>query len=300
MRDEKKTEFKVGLTVFVGILTVLWILGWAKNATFFTQSTVLNIRFDSVAGLNVGDGVFINGVKKGIVENIQVSGFSILVKVSFQEKVDLRKDSKFSVMMLDLMGGKKVEVSPGLSEELLDFSETQTGKFAGDISTTMAALGSVQDELVSIVKDVKVSLNTINEFLTDTEVKDDVKTTIKSIKVLINNVNQLVNENKKNFNTLLSNSNDLVVKTGSFIDSNEPKLKSTLNNLNKLLFSADSLVSNFNYLAEETKAKKNNIGKILYDDETYDKLKVTIDKLNEMINLLNEQLKGDGLNVDVF
>ncbi len=300
MRDEKKTEFKVGLTVFIGILTVLWILGWAKNTSFFSDSTVLNIRFDSVAGLNVGDGVFINGVKKGIVENIQVSGTSILVNVSFQEKVDLRKDAAFSVMMLDLMGGKKIEINPGYSDESLNLSETQTGKFAGDISTTMAALGSVQDELVSIVKDVKVSLNSINEFLTDNEIKDDVKTTIKSIKVLISNVNQLVSENKEKFNTLLLNSNDLVVKTGKFIDSNEPELKATLNNLNKLMYSADSLVTNFNSLAEETKAKKNNIGKILYDDETYSKLRVTIDKLNEMINILNEQLKGDGLNVDVF
>lgn len=300
MRDEKKTEFKVGLTVFIGILTVLWILGWAKNTSFFSHSTVLNIRFDSVAGLNVGDGVYINGVKKGIVENIQVSGSSILVKISFQEAVDLRKNANFSVMMLDLMGGKKIEINPGNSEELLNFSETQVGKFAGDISTTMAVLGSVQDELVTIIKDVKVSLNSINEFLTDSEIKDDVKTTIKSMKVLINNVNQLVGENKENFNKLLTNSNELVLKTGKFIDSNEPELKATLNNLNKLMYSADSLVSKFNSLADETKAKKNNIGKILYDDETYAKLKVTIDKLNEMIQMLNEQLKGDGLNVDVF
>ena len=196
MRDDKKTELKVGVTVFLALIVLLWILGWAKNASYFTETKVLTIRFDSVAGLSIGDGVYINGLKKGMVEAINLDKNNILVDVSFTEKLDLRKDASFSVMMLDLMGGKKVEVNPGVSNEPINFKEVQTGKFAGDISTTMAVLGSVQDELVSIIKDVKVSLNSINSYLTDEDMKGDIKSTIKSMHDLISKVNVLVDENK--------------------------------------------------------------------------------------------------------
>ena len=300
MRDDKKTELKVGITVFLALVVLLWILGWAKNTTFFPETNVLKIRFDSVAGLSVGDGVYINGLKKGIVEAIKLDNDKILVDVSFTEDLKIKKDASFSVMMLDLMGGKKIEINPGVSNDLMDFKEVQTGKFAGDISSTMAVLGSVQDELVTIIKDVKISLNSINAYLTDADMKDDIKSTIKSIHLLISKVTLLVDNNKTDLHLLLTNSNNLVTKANSFIDNNEPQIKSTLTNLNTLLKSSDSLVAKFDKLAVETKEKKNNIGKFIYDETMYNKLVETIAKLNDMINILNEQLKGDGLNVDLF
>ena len=37
MKNERKTEIRVGLTVLVGILVFIWILGWAKNFLYKFQ-----------------------------------------------------------------------------------------------------------------------------------------------------------------------------------------------------------------------------------------------------------------------
>lgn len=300
MRNEKKTELKVGITVFLGILITLWIIGWAKNSFLYTDNKILNVRFDSVSGLNVGDGVYINGVKKGLVTKINLERNTILVKISFDANTEITKDAVFNVMMLDLMGGKKIEITNGTSPELIDFNQIQNGRFAGDISTTMAALGSVQNELVSIIKEVKVSIDNINQIVTDKELKNDLKTTLVGTKKLINNLNVLIAKNEKEINLLLNNSNNLINNANSFLDKNSEEISISIKKINELLVSADSLINNINNLSIETSKQKNNLGKLLYDESSYTKLIDTITKLNELIDEVNKQLKGKGLNVDVF
>jgi len=65
-----------------------------------------------------------------------------------------------------------------------------------------------------------------------------------------------------------------------------------------LLEKTNSLVTKANDFADEIKNKKNNIGKLLYDEELYTSLTKSIAQLNELTNLILEQLKGDGFKVD--
>ncbi|HPN37117.1 MAG TPA: MlaD family protein [Melioribacteraceae bacterium] len=300
MRNDKKTELKVGLTVFFGIILTLWIIGWAKNSFLYSEKKPLLVRFDSVAGLNVGDGVYINGLKKGLVTNINLDKNSIIVNLTFDTQIELTKDAKFSIMMLDLMGGKKIEISNGVSSERMNFDEIQNGKFAGDVSTAMAALGSVQDELVSIIKDVKVSLDNINEVLSDEELKTNIKSTIIDTKQLLQKINLLITDNREKIGNLLEKGNTLLTNSNNFIYKNENEIKQSIESLNKLLKNSDSLIVSLNKITNETIDKKNNIGKLMYDDNTYNKLFDTLEKINILIDELNNQLKGKGLNVDLF
>ena len=65
MKEQKKTEIKVGITVLVGLFVLLWVLGWAKNFSFDSNEKRVSVEFETVAGLNVGDQVSIKGIKKG-------------------------------------------------------------------------------------------------------------------------------------------------------------------------------------------------------------------------------------------
>jgi hypothetical protein len=46
MKDDRKTEIKVGLTVLVGILIFIWIFGWAKNFSLKSNEHVVKVKFD--------------------------------------------------------------------------------------------------------------------------------------------------------------------------------------------------------------------------------------------------------------
>ena len=104
MKNQKKAELKVGITVIVAVIILLWIIGWAKNINLNSAEKMLTISFQNVAGLVVGDFVSVQGIKEGYVKALRNENNFVLVDVSLSENVKLKKDAQFSIMMVDLMG----------------------------------------------------------------------------------------------------------------------------------------------------------------------------------------------------
>lgn len=295
---ERKTNIKVGITVFFGLILALYILGWAKNWSLYQDKKELTVKFDNVAGLEIGNFVTVKGVKKGIVDNIYTTGNEVYVKMILDEDVNLKEDAQFFIMMYDLMGEKKVEITPGMGNTEINYSLTHLGKFTGDISTTMSMLTSIQDDLVGLLKSVSTTLEGMNELLGDEELKSDLKESVASVKELTKNSNQLIIENRKTLNSLLVKGDSLLSTTNNFIADNKTsfedllaELKLTLNTSNKLLSEVDGLIV-------QTKNKENNLGKILYDETLINELKSTLSQTQKLLKIFVEQLEGEGLNVD--
>ena len=260
MKNNKKTEIKVGVTAFAAILLIVIIYGWAKNFSINSESKKLNVEFSTVAGLELGNLVSVNGVRKGLVDNITSSKNSALVTIKFTEEVELKEDAKFSIMMLDLMGGKKIEINSGNANAPINFSETQIGNFSGDISTAMATLSSVETDLVEVIKELKLSLENMNYIFNSEGFLDDVKTSASNLNTLTENMNNLLVANKKSIEEILSNTKELTSKSNRLIDKNEKQIFSILNNLDSTIISSNYLINNLNKLSEEVVNSENNIG----------------------------------------
>ncbi len=295
---ESKTNIKVGITVFFGIILSLYILGWAKNWSIYHDKKELTITFDNVAGLEIGNYVTIKGVKKGVVEDIFTTGNEVHVKIILDEDVELKSDAQFFIMMYDLMGEKKVEIEPGINQNIIDYSLVQKGKFTGDISTTMSMLTSIQDDLIGLLKSVSVTLDGMNELLGDKELKSDLKESVFAIKELSKNSNQLIIENRKTVKSLLSKGDSLLSKTNNFIDENKSSFESLVKELQTTLETSNKLLTEVDGLVVQTKNKENNLGKILYDENIVNDLKTTLSETQKLLKLFILQLEGEGLNVD--
>ncbi|OGV91759.1 MAG: ABC transporter substrate-binding protein, partial [Melioribacter sp. RIFOXYB12_FULL_38_5] len=209
MKDQRKTEIKVGITVVLGILIFVWVFGWAKNLTVGSERKEISVKFSSVAGLEIGDPVTINGVRKGYVDDILIKGNEVVTVLNLEKEVNLKTDATFSVMMLDLMGGKKIEVNPGSASEEIDYIKMQNGEFLGDIASAMAMLGTVQNDLVDVIKEVKVTLSSVNKTLTDQQFNNDLKTSVSNLVELTENLNSLIKANSGEINKLLKSGNEL-------------------------------------------------------------------------------------------
>ena len=298
MKDQRKTEIKVGATVIIGLIIFFWILGWAKNFILISKEKAIQIRFENVAGLEIGDFVAVNGVRKGNVRNIEAQKNDVLVTVSVNGDTDLKRDAVFSVAMIDMMGGKQVEIKPGSSPEPLDYNKIQTGTFNSDIPAVMSFLGSMQDDLISTLKQVKVSLNSLNNYLTDQKLNENIKSSVANISELTGKLNVMIDENRQSIKKLSANSVDITNDAKDFYEKNQNSISASIKEAESVLKKTDSLVTSLNSFTDEIKSKNNTVGKILYDDKLYNDLSQSIKQVNELTKLLLQQLNDKGFKVD--
>ncbi|MDF1611448.1 MlaD family protein [Stygiobacter electus] len=298
MKDQRKTEIKVGITVFLALIIFVWVFGWAKNLSISSNKIEIKVQFSSVAGLEVGDPVTINGVRKGYVKDISINQDKVLTLLQLDENVTLKNDSKFYITMLDLMGGKKIEIYPGSSAEVIDKNKIQNGEFVGDIASAMAMLGSVQSDLVDVIKDVKITLSNVNNILTDKEFNNNLKISLENLAEISNKLDNLLNQNSTEINKLLKNGNELTTQVNELIKTNKDSISQTLTSIKQVLNESKNLISKVNDLMDKTNKSENNLGKILNDKELMDEIKVSITQIKELTKILIEQLKDKGIEVN--
>jgi phospholipid/cholesterol/gamma-HCH transport system substrate-binding protein len=276
----------------------VWVFGWAKNLTVGSERKEISVKFSSVAGLEIGDPVTINGVRKGYVEDISLSGNEVVTLLNFDKDARLKEDAKFSVMMLDLMGGKKIEVNPGISISEIDYKKVQVGEFLGDIASAMAMLGTVQNDLVDVIKEVKVTLSSVNKTLTDQQFNNDLKTSVGNLVELTENLNSLLKANSGEINKLLKTGNDLAQNVNDFIKTNRDSISQTLSAVQDVLKESKTMLVKVNSLIDQTNKSENNLGKILNDPELLKDIKESISHVKELTRTLVEQLKAKGIEVN--
>jgi len=223
MKNQRRTEIRVGITVLVGIIVFLWILGWAKNFSLTPTDNTVKVQFTNTAGLEVGDPVTVNGVRKGFVEDIATKGVNVVVKMKISNDIALKEDAAFAVSMLDLMGGKKVEVNPGLSNNLLDYNQVQTGTFYADVPYVMSMVGSFQKDISSTILDLKITLTSLNNYLGDKKLNNDIKSSMSNLSEVTKKLNILIDENRNNLKQLTANTVELTEDAKNFFDQNKEK-----------------------------------------------------------------------------
>jgi phospholipid/cholesterol/gamma-HCH transport system substrate-binding protein len=298
MKDQRKTEIRVGITVVIGILIFFWILGWAKNFSFTSDHRPVLVKFDNVTGLEIGDNVVVNGLRKGFVDEMQIKQDYVVVKISLSKDVDLREDAKFSISMLDLMGGKKIGITPGISATPFNYDEMHIGVFYSDIPSVMSMLGSVQGDIVASLKDLRITLSSANKYLTDDQLEKNVKNSAANLNEISKKMIMLLDENRESLKKISSNGAELTGEAKEFIKNNKDGIATSITELQSLLLKADTLVAKANEFTAEIKNKQNNVGKILYDKDLNQNLTQSVARLNEITKILLDQLKKEGIKID--
>lgn len=298
MKDQRKSEIRVGILILLAIVIILWVFGWAKNITINSQRKIITVEFNSVAGLEISDPVAINGVRKGYVDDIRIDKNKVHVVVNIESEIILKEDAKFQIMMLDLMGGKKVEIDPGSSENVLNYEILHKGKFVGDIASAMAVFGSVETDLVDVIKEVKITLANLNKTLTDQDFNKDLRLSLYNLTQLTENLNRLIVANKEGISQLLNSGIELSRSVNDFFETNKDSISSTITSLKQTLDHSREMIIKVNDLIEKTNAGQNNLGKLMNDPEIVTDLKSTLNQLKDLTRLLLDQLKKEGIKVD--
>jgi len=298
MKNQRATEIKVGITVLLGLIVFIWILGWTKNFTFSASDNLVRVKFNNVSGLETGNNVTVNGVKQGHVKDFYIDGPNVIVSLSISSDIKLKKDASFFLESTDLMGGRKIEINPGVMNENLDLSEIHKGTYVTDIAGVIALFSDLQDKISIIATETVDVLQSINSILKDEKFIQELKSGVSNLNAVSNKMNQVITENQKNLKQITENTKEITEDTKVLLSENKENIERTINNLNAVMLKSDSLINSLNFLTQQTVKGENNLGKILYDDSLYTNLLRSIESIKRLSEIIIMQLETDGINVD--
>jgi phospholipid/cholesterol/gamma-HCH transport system substrate-binding protein len=280
---KKTIELRVGLVVVLALAILVVGIIWVKGIRFNQTQNTYSVIFPDVGALKVGDPVSVSGVEKGKVRKIQLYRGNVLVALDLAADVVLKKDAKFMVRNIGLMGERFVAVQTGYSDTLLDLSHPAVGHYDTGIPEVMGRMGEVIDKLSRLVENLEGVLGTKWS-------SESMLETIKNLKEVSHNLNLLLDRNQGKFDQTMD---DLSYSSGELkkiVSENKEKLQSTVDNfgeasikLGNIVTTLDTLSMSLKKLSSKIESGEGTLGQLVNDTTLYDQIKKTTQHVDDLI-----------------
>lgn len=309
MMTDRKKEVRVGIVALLSLIVLIAGITIGKGLIVGVSQNTLSFTFPSSGGIEIGAPIFINGVKRGSVISTENINGGVAIAGSIDDISDLHQDAQAKISMLEITGGKKIDITPGIASGNLDVSKPIAGTISADATELISLVGDLGADASVIVKRLDSVLAQANSLLSDGIVVKQLRNTIKNADELMITLNALMGDNKENMRNLIKDLGALAKDAKSAVNNNEPKLRSILIKLDslagsgqRLMAKTDTALAGVTDLTVETKdmmkdIKTNGsfINKLLYDKTTSKSIDTTLQRVNDLLLKIHEH----GLNANI-
>ena len=270
-------ETVVGIFTFaiLGALFMLTVI--LSRDAFLRKAHPVEILFQDVMGLRVGDSVNSRGVVVGKVQGMELRPDGVLVRAELTQDVPLRADYKVEVLASSVLGGRYLNLDPGTpAAAVLDTIPDQlTGSPTSDLI----------DSATRLVQDIRTALND--------GIIDDFKATMSNIR----NISDDIATGDGTLAKLIHDGqlhDDIAVAVADLRTIGD-RLAAGEGTLGKLLSSDDQMyqdlaatISSLRGVGERLEAGEGTLGKIITDEELYLELRAILREGRAAIDDLRE------------
>lgn len=309
MRNTKSLEIKVGIVSVIAIILLIIGISVGSEINIKPNAKLLKIKFANSGGLKTSSAVSINGIEDGIIQSINSTSGGVIVEVLVDSKFDLREDAKAIILLKEITGGKKIEITPGTSPNKFNFINILIGESSADIGDLVAVLGSVSGDIVSLMRRLDTMTSAINELMLDEAFIKSVKSSVMNLDSLVVSARHIIDRNTNKINSTMDDISELSKNANDLVGNNKEKINKLINDLNGiskdlngLFASADITVKDVNSILKDVKkitddinSKENTIGKFIRDPEFANRLDSAFVTLKSLI----EKIEQHGVNVNV-
>ncbi|MFA7068117.1 MAG: MlaD family protein, partial [Acidaminococcaceae bacterium] len=181
----KVNDVKVGAITIAGLALFLMIISFLGVFSFAGSGYVLNVVYEQVNGLKVGNEVRFAGVPIGKVKDIGVQGTKVRAVLKIDADTKIPRNSRFSIGMDGVMGTKFVTIDPPefAGNEYYKDKEVIVGvkprgldEFMEASSKVLDKLGNIADAFNNVFGDKEVQKSMREGFLNASEISKNLNT----------------------------------------------------------------------------------------------------------------------------
>ena len=312
-----KTEAKVGLFITLSLFFLFGLLSQLSSFdNLFKKSYPIVAKINDGSGLKDKAKVKLKGVDIGYVEKVQLLNNDVVTHLMIDEGVKIPSDSTLIISQDSLLGGKFLDIKPGLSTiNLKPNALLEKEERVSSIVDASTAADRAFKEIELLTKDIRDIFNQGG--------KSDIQSTLSNLnefsKLLASiskEDNQTIHEIIQNANKSLENANATITKFATMSDeititSKEfSKVGKSLNkDLPNMMAEYSSVAKNINKDLPEIMAKIKSITQYLDSvsatldkklPPALDKFVVLEDNLNSVVVENKDNLKNALTSVDGF
>lgn len=304
------SQLRVGAFV-LGALIILaaFIFYITGEGAVFVPHYRLKTYLPDVAGLKAGAPVRLAGVEVGTVASVRLSEFrqdpkrhaEVVVRIAASYQPEIRTDSEAYVTTEGLLGEGVLELTRGISGEILPDGGVIRGGERPTIKEVVYNAGVITDHLKEVIARVNQGVGTIGKLIND-------DTLYRRVDATVNNMQELTARTAAGEGTLgrLVVSDELYQKinrTAGRMETVAADLQAGKGTLGKLIYdttlhdNATQLVTSARTFFDDIQAGNGTLGKLATDEALYHTARRTFDNLQSVTGRLEE---GEGTAGKIF
>lgn len=153
-RKKGRLEFRVGIFVLVGLLSVLFALFLLTDPSTFRGRYRISTVVEDAGGIRRGDPVQMRGVNIGRVMSFSMAPEGVRITLEIEGAWHIPVDSGCRLASGGILGGRTVEIVEGSSPEPISGGGEIPGENLGGILDLPAELGQDAQEVLGQIKNL--------------------------------------------------------------------------------------------------------------------------------------------------
>jgi len=242
-------EVKVGLFTILAGVALMYLSFKTAGVSMFgaEQFMTFNMRFDTVAGVDVKSKVKLSGVEIGYIEDIILENTYATVKARLTRQAEIRKDAIATIRTSGLLGEKYIEIIQGSPDQPLikDNGFLENTQEPSDISDMLNKLGEALEDVKAITSTVrsvfgtmegeKAMKNILNNLdNASANVKAVLQENRAALKATLDNFSNISGEFAKNAPAMSKNLDKVAAGLREIIEQNKENLAAGMANIREL------------------------------------------------------------------
>ena len=309
MQSDKKREFIVGLVALAGIVMLVVGVMLGENFSLSGTEKTVQFMFPNSGGMKPSAPVVVNGVERGKVSSIENNVDSVLITATLDRIDDITTNARARISILEITGGKKLEIFPGNSGSAITTDFVIRGRTAADLGDLIADVGEVSDDLKSIIKGLDTLIVNANGLLGDTLLMANLRSTMDDASETMTRINRIVTNNEAEINSSISNLAEFSEELNTAVKRQSPNIEQIIADMKQvsekavtLVDKADTSLKDINKISADVRAIiddiQNNeslLNKLIYDKALAERLDTVMYNLGTFV----EKIEEHGVNVNL-